>query len=377
MLSGSNYLIFLLFFKQLSTEEFIGFSTAVALNMIAYAIAEGGVSYVAPRELANNTLQRRKISSSFLLIGNTLYIISLLLGFHIWNFVSTDHLDIQWVFAYALFFSPTLLMPPWLTSWSISITEVFILGAFRAVALLLVFFQPDVFTVIYTGLIYLLISIGILFRLNQKTPLIGLPDWTSSRNAVISLWEVFFSKTSSYAIYSTTPMVVSSIYGSHVASLYITGERLKSMYSTVFYPIIQSIYLSNFQKETKKSGKFVFTFVFIINLIISSLLIIAITSGFLNQIIDRFANIHNLWIYVVAAFFSVVTASLLFFIVLPNGDYKIFRKSTYFQLGSFLVLFSIMSFYPVFSPEYVLLLGEAAILLAIIFQLVILKNKKS
>ena len=59
MLSGSNYLVFLIFTILLPEFEFVDFSTAVALNILAYAIAEGGISYVAPKEVSKNNIQRQ------------------------------------------------------------------------------------------------------------------------------------------------------------------------------------------------------------------------------------------------------------------------------------------------------------------------------
>ncbi|HPR31539.1 MAG TPA: hypothetical protein PLK12_05575 [Prolixibacteraceae bacterium] len=376
LLSGSNYLIFLLFFRFLPTEEFIGFSTAVALNMIANAIAEGGISYVAPRELALNAETRKSIASSFILMSLVLYLGSLWAGYHIWNLVSDDPLNRQWVLAYALFFCPALLMPPWLTCWSMGLKDVIAIGIVRTMALVFVLLHPGTLFTALSGFVFLLFTIGILIRLNKKVSVLGVPNVSALKQAMKKLFEVFLSKTSSYAVYSTTPMVVSAVFGSYTASLYIAGERIKSMYATLFYPVIQSIYLSRFQsKEQSSRNKRSIGIVGAMNLLATVLLLLIIHWGILNHFTDRFSNIQNLWVYVLAAFLSVNTSILLFFKVLPAGNYQLFRKSTYFQLSIFILLFLIMGWKQIIQPEYVLLLGEFAIFAAIVFLIMHQKRK--
>ena len=47
--SAINFIIFLVFTNNLSPDQFVLFSTAVGLSVLAYAVAEGGISYVAPK----------------------------------------------------------------------------------------------------------------------------------------------------------------------------------------------------------------------------------------------------------------------------------------------------------------------------------------
>ena len=50
VIAGLNHALFIVFARNLDPEIFIAFSTAVGLHILAWFIADGGVSYVAPRE---------------------------------------------------------------------------------------------------------------------------------------------------------------------------------------------------------------------------------------------------------------------------------------------------------------------------------------
>jgi len=134
MLSGSNYLVFLIFTILLPEFEFVDFSTAVALNILAYAIAEGGISYVAPKEVSKKQYTKAILSGGFIAISISLYLTSLVIGFIIWNFISQDNLNLNWVLAYMTYFFPVLIIPSWLTCWAIDFKSLVILLFFKGIS---------------------------------------------------------------------------------------------------------------------------------------------------------------------------------------------------------------------------------------------------
>ena len=91
---GSDYALFIVFARQLDPEAFVAFSTAVGLHILAWVIADGGVSYVAPRELA--TVANRRggaMAGAFLTLRVGLYVVATVGGFLLWNLLAEDALD--------------------------------------------------------------------------------------------------------------------------------------------------------------------------------------------------------------------------------------------------------------------------------------------
>jgi hypothetical protein len=373
-LSGSNYLVFIIFTILLPGLEFVDFSTAVALNILAYAIAEGGVSYVAPKEISKKNNTKAILSGGFIIISISLYLISLVIGFNIWNFISEDNLSWGWVLAYMVYFFPVLLIPSWLTCWAIDFKSLAILLFFKGVSVLFVYIYPGRFELFLNGLLFLLFTFYFLKRLNNQNVIITFPTRVSVIVAKDKIMEVFVSKTSSYAIYSLMPMVVAGIYGNTVSSYYIIGERMKSLYSTIFQPLIQTVYLSinDGSKKISIYNKLPYL-ILLANCLLSLSFILLIFYNKIDFLGERFNLVPNLFIYILASGISVFTSCLLYFKVLPTGKYSIFRKSTYFQMCVFILLYIFMYKSSYLPPSYVLLIGESSILFIILFLLKIRK----
>jgi len=373
VLSGSNYLIFLIFTVILSETHFINFSTAVALNILAYAVAEGGISFVAPREISKKDKTKPILSGGFIFISIFLYFIAITVGFNLWNFFSKDSLNIYWVVSYAFYFFPVLIIPSWLTCWSIDLTKLIVLSIVRGLSIVLVYFIPTSFGLLISGALFLVFILFFVNWLNKDEPILKTPNLKSIYVAKNMIMEVFVSKTSSYVVYSLIPLVVASIYGNKISSLYIIGERIKSMYATLFQPLIQTVYLSiNKDKKVKKSNLMPYS-IALINVLITMILIFVIYNNGVSFIGERFNSVPNLYIYIVSACLSILTACLLYFKVLPTGNYKLFRIATYFQMGVFILLFIFMKFNDFLQPETVLLFGELSILLIVFIQLLLNK----
>lgn len=376
ILSGSNYLVFLIFTFLLGETDFIGFSTAVALNILAYAIAEGGVSYVAPREISRKDSTRAILSGGFIGFSIALYLLSLLVGFFLWNIFSKDSLSSYWVLAYALYFFPVLIIPSWATCWSIDIIKLIVLASFRGGSILIVYLLPSLMGLYLSGIFFMSFTVFFVIWLNRSSQIFALPSKKSLQVAISKVMEVFVSKTSSYVVYSLIPLVVASIYGNKVSSLYLVGERVKSMYSTFFQPLIQTVYLAINKKEVGKLNTKYPAYIVFLNIALTFILLLFIFFGGAKYLGDRFNAVSNLHFYIIAACFSILTSCLLYFKVLPTGNYRLFRVATYFQMITFIVLFVIMRFSSFLLPEIVLLIGEFSILSIVSFQLFYKINKK-
>ena len=376
ILSGSNYLVFLIFTFLLGEADFIGFSTAVALNILAYAIAEGGVSYVAPREISRKDSTRAILSGGFIGFSIALYLLSLLVGFFLWNIFSKDSLSSYWVLAYALYFFPVLIIPSWATCWSIDIIKLIVLASFRGGSILIVYLLPSLMGLYLSGIFFMSFTVFFVIWLNRSSQIFALPSKKSLHVAINKVMEVFLSKTSSYVVYSLIPLVVASIYGNRVSSLYLVGERVKSMYSTFFQPLIQTVYLAINKKEVGKLNTKYPAYIVFLNIALTFILLLFIFFGGAKYLGDRFNAVSNLHFYIIAACFSILTSCLLYFKVLPTGNYRLFRVATYFQMITFIVLFVIMRFSSFLLPEIVLLIGEFSILSIVSFQLFYKINKK-
>ncbi|HOZ13754.1 MAG TPA: hypothetical protein PK784_03105 [Tenuifilaceae bacterium] len=376
ILSGSNYLVFLIFTFLLGEADFIGFSTAVALNILAYAIAEGGVSYVAPREISRKDSTRAILSGGFIGFSIALYLLSLLVGFFLWNIFSKDSLSSYWVIAYALYFFPVLIIPSWATCWSIDIVKLIVLASFRGGSVLIVYLLPSLMGLYLSGIFFMSFTVFFVIWLNRSSQVFALPNKKSLHVAINKVMEVFLSKTSSYVVYSLIPLVVASIYGNRVSSLYLVGERVKSMYSTFFQPLIQTVYLAINKKEVGKLNTKYPAYIVFLNIALTFILLLFIFFGGAKYLGDRFNAVSNLHFYIIAACFSILTSCLLYFKVLPTGNYRLFRVATYFQMITFIVLFVIMRFSSFLLPEIVLLIGEFSILSIVSFQLFYKINKK-
>lgn len=373
-LSGSNYLVFMIFTFLLPELEFVDFSTAVALNILAYAIAEGGISYVAPKEVSKKQHTKAILSGGFITISITLYFTSLIVGFIIWNFISEDNLSWSWILAYMVYFFPVLIIPSWLTCWAIDFKNLVILLFFKGVSVLFVYIYPGCFELFINGFLFLLFTFYFLTRLNNQNKIVTLPTKKSLFVAKDKIMEVFVSKTSSYAVYSLIPMVVAGIYGNTVSSYYVIGERLKSLYATIFQPLIQTVYLSiNDGSKKKKIYKKLPYLIILSNCLLSLAFILLIYFNKIDFLGERFNSVPNLIIYVLASGISVFTSCVLYFKVLPTGEYRIFRKSTYFQMSVLILLYIIMYNSSFLLPSYVLLIGESSILFMILFMLKIRK----
>ena len=84
--SVCNYAVYIIFSRFLHQHEFVDFSTAVGVSMFAYAFAEGGVSYVAPKEIgALDAESASRRATAFLIMSICIYVFALAIGFLFWN----------------------------------------------------------------------------------------------------------------------------------------------------------------------------------------------------------------------------------------------------------------------------------------------------
>jgi len=370
MFSATNFLVFFIFTKLLDQNNFVFFSTSVGVSIMAYAIAEGGISYIAPKILSYSHRSRKKLTSAFVTICIFLYVIFTVIFFNLWNFLSDKPIDILWMLGYSLYFSPVLLMPSWLTAWSIKLDDILIITFFRLLTLVYLYLNPTLDGLIIVSTIYMLFLLIYSYYMNKKYDMFSFFDKIYLILVLSKLREVFLSKTITYFVYSSIPLVIASNFGSSISASYILGERIKSLYSTLFQPIIQVVYLWQFQSKVSKSKKKNIIFgLIIINITILICSYIFIQFGYLNMLGKRFNQLENIQFYIWAAFISINTSLFLYFKVLPDKLFSIFRNSAYFQMFIFIFLFIIVFMDISIKPAYILLIGELSIFISIAYGL--------
>lgn len=367
ILSASNYLIFVLMVYLLGPTEFVAFSTAVGLNMLANAVAEGGMSYVAPRELSSRgAVGRASIAGAFISISVVLYCLVMLVGFQVWNCLSQDKLDSIWVLAYAVYFIPTLLMPAWVTCWSINLIAVEALLLVRVSMIVVLYWYPFPLTFLVSGVLFFGFVLLLLRYLNRNEKIISAIERPAFNIAVKGLMQVFFSKTMSYTVYGALPLVVSVFMGNTATSNYVTGERLKSLYAVLFQPIIQIMYLRQFTLAVRRIASVTLN---VFNVMLCAGIVVGAYNGLFNMLGVRFNSIPNIDVYIIAAGFSVASASILHLQVFPTGGFSIFSRATFFQLLTFIFLILWMAISIDFDPGLLLCIGELVFFLALALQL--------
>jgi hypothetical protein len=369
-ISASNYAVFVLLARRLPGDGFIGFSTAVGLNMLAFAVAEGGISYVAPRELADRSDPRSvRMAGAFVAISLALYLAATAAGFVLWTAGAPDPLDAVWVAADTLYYAPTLLVPSWVTCWSMDRGGLAALVLARAAVVAAAWAAPGAPALGMAGLFFLAFAGWFLSRLNREERVIACPDMGALRAAVRRLREVFAAKTMAYAVYCLLPLLVGAVRGNAAAAGYVTGERLKSLYSTAFQPLIQTLYLWQFQpRSAVPAGRRLVWTLNLANLAVFAAVLAGVRAGMLRLLGERFAEVAGIGAFAAAAALTVATASLLYLQVFPAGLFSIFHRAALVQMGGFGLLFCLMAFFPSLEPAWVLCGGEALFFLAVLGQ---------
>lgn len=370
-LSGSNYAVFLIMARVLDETAFVGFSTAVGLNMLAYALAEGGVSYVAPKALATRTDgTEARLAGSFIAISSTLYIAAMVVGFGAWNGLATDSLQLPWVAAYAIYFAPALLIPAWIICWSVDKAAVVAVLVVRTAIVLAIALHPSVSTLCASGVTFSLLVAWLLVRGNRSREVVIWPDRPSLISAISDLRQVFMARTGSYAAYAALPLLVGIFRGNDAASFYVTAERLKSLYATLFQPIIQSLYLWQFQGAASTRHKALASVtIHILNVCACLLALFAAYQGWFDILGSRFTAVAHSPIIWLASGISVASACLLLLHVFPSGNFILFRRAAWIQLLGFAAAGGWLLVNPDQASTWLLLGGEMALFLAIVIQL--------
>ncbi len=376
--SAINFIIFLVFTNNLSPDQFVLFSTAVGLSVLAYAVAEGGISYVAPKALSNNDYKgdTAKLAGAFISISIIIYTFTTLVGYYLWGALSNDPLSAIWVVCYVCYFFPVMILPSWATFKSIKLPEVMLLTLTRLGGVAYLWIVTSYISLACVALFNGLISLIIIYRINNTTRSVALPSHVEIKASLGYLKEVFLSKTLAYSIYSLLPLVIAAAYGNSASAIYVLGERLKSMYTTIVQPIIQIVYLKFCGDNAFFQSKMLIGIVSMLSF--NFVLVLTVYLAFRFEVVfyffERFRDIGEYYYYILAAFTSVSSAVILYFYILPNSMLKVFRASTFMQVIVFILLFAIMTSTNALSPALVLFLGELALLMSILFFIFQKKN---
>ena len=378
VLSGTNYIVFILMARKLDEAEFVAFSTAMGLNMFSYALSEGGLSYVAPKALAErNPSDFARLAGAFMLTGFALYILSMAGGWLLWNKLAEQPLSTMWVLAYAIFFAPALWMPSWITSWLIDRRAMATVIIVRAIIVITVAWRPNPVTLAICGLAFCAQVLWLLRYFNLKRRIISFPSRGAMRLATYSLRSVFVARTISYTAYAALPLVVGVVRGGAEAATYITAERLKSLYATLFQPFIQALYLWQVQSKISSASMRVLSIgLQAMNVLLCILMLVLARHGWLGALGQRFTEMASSLTVWLAAGASVSSACLLMFHIFPDKDFVVFRRAAAAQLLGFLAIILLLWRWPQESAVLLLLGGEVMLLLALSGQMLIKWNRK-
>ena len=370
---GSDYALFIVFARQLDPEAFVAFSTAVGLHILAWVIADGGVSYVAPRELA--TVANRRggaMAGAFLTLRTGLYVVATVGGFLLWNLLAEDALSGIWVAAYAAYALPSLLIPYWLTCWSMDVVGLLATVAVRVIILGAAVLAPVPAMLGFSGLGFLGFVFWLMMWLNRRETIVGWAGFRVLRIAVQKLSEVFLAKTVACVMYGLAPLIIGVSRGAFMASDYVTGERIYRVYMALFQPVVQIVYLSQFQEGPLKQNKGILgTSVHLTNVLLGVAVLLAVQAGALSIMGERFEAVVGVRVYLLAACLAVASGAMLYFRVFPSGDFGIFRRATVFQTTAFAVMLSLVLVRPDVPVAWILGIAEAALFVALVGELVV------
>lgn len=368
VMSGSNFLVFILLSRLLTAEEFAGFATAVGLNMLAFALAEAGISYVAPQTLADRSREGNgRVAGGFIAICCALYIAAVGLGYGAWNALSKDDLQPVWVAAYSVYFAPGLLVPSWATFWAMDRLAFVVFIGSRAAMVAAAWLLPAPAGLAVGGLVFSVVLAWLLPHLNRSADVVRWPHTGDLRTAAARVRTVLAARSMSYLAYSSLPMMISAISGNTAASDFVAGERIKALYSVIFQPIVQTAYLRQFLNSTMNEG----TLRLVLqggNLAVCLVGMLALHFGIAHLLGANIARVVELPVYIVAAAVAVATSIVLYLDVLPRGQSQVFHWAAMVQLVTFAVLLLLLRFAGLLSPAWVLLLGEVSFFLAVTVQ---------
>lgn len=378
-LSASNYAVFLAMARLLDEAGFVAFSTAVGLNMLAYALAEGGVSYVAPKALADRgDSSGPALAGAFMALSATLYLLAMVGGYLAWNALAAEPLQPAWVMAYGLYFFPALLMPAWLTCWSMDRSGLIGVLLLRSLMVGAVIIWPTLATLCWCGLVFFAFTAWLTARCNRPTAVLDWPDRPALHRAIGDLRKVFWARTASYAAYALLPLLVGVFRGNAAAASYVTAERLKSLYATLFQPLIQSMYLWQFQPRTSARRKqTVSVALHVLNVAACLAALWAANMGLLDVMGPRFGSLASSPLVWLAAAVSVASACLLMLHIFPAANYGLFRRAAVVQLLAFCAVGTWLVGAPTQSVVWLLFGGETALLAAIVLQMGIARAARS
>ena len=233
LISASNFILFFMLASVLNKLDFIFFSSAVSISIMAYAIAESGISYIAPKILSKNKLLRGVVNTSFIFISVIMYLLFSIIFYVFWNMFAEVQLQFIWIAAYFLYFLPVMLIPSWSTCWYAKLSDLILIALTRVAILVVIFINPSVESLYFSSGMYLIFILLFLRWVNSRVAMFRLPKMKHIVFVLAKLKHVFFPKTTTYFIYSSIPFFVSATFGAYESAMYLLGERLKSSYSTL------------------------------------------------------------------------------------------------------------------------------------------------
>ena len=345
--NGLNYGYFLLFARKLAPADFVQFTTATAITMFAFAIAEAGAVYAAPPFLrAHSGKRAARIAGGFLAISLCALCAGLVAATTIWVAAGREPLSPIWLARCVLLVSPNLLMQNWLlVRLKQPFAVLLVVSTIRtAPVAALVLGSTHLLDLLLCG--SFLAATAFYISNVVATRMVSLPRPRDLVLCLTLIREFFVLRVFSTIVTSSAPLLVGTFVGSGAAAVYLLGDRAKVLVASLFQPCVQSLYLACCRSAGRQASRAV-------KLATSAIVIVVVLVAVLcTKEADRlnallYASKHPdpqvLSLFVLAGCVSVVSSLTYFLFLIPRGHASAFVRAAIAQAIVFVTLLMALS----------------------------------
>lgn len=366
--NGLNYLFFLIFARNLSSQSFLDYCAATAIFMFALAISEGGIIYSAPPFLKNFTgVRAARIASAFLFLSFITLGVVTLLGTAASFLLGQSGIDFEWLQRCCLLAAPNLFLQNWvLIRIYRPVLFLILISSVRAAPILVVQSMHMLDLMLYASFGLTVVSFLVAARRTRSLKFPKLIDICLCAHLIRGFFVVRLFST---IVTSSAPLLLNIIATREAAAAYLIGDRARALVSAVFQPAVQALYLLNCRKVPNWTpDRFRVVSGGLVCFLLLSSIVLALASGTINDIL--FASHHpdptSLAMFIIAGHISVASALGYFLVLIPGGHTSAFVRSSIAQAALFLILIvTLTTAAPIRNPALSALAAESFLLLAI------------
>ena len=343
--SGLNYAIFLRFARALAPAEFLGFTTATAILMLALAVAEAGSIYAAPPFLRAYRGQKAgRIAGAFVTLSICLFATVALLAGWVWILLARDPVSPAWLVRCVALTAPNILLQSWIVIRVDKPLETLaVLSVIRAMPLLALPPESQFDLILAASLT---LTIGLFLIATYRSRALLPPRSSDLRIAVHLVRQFFVVRVFSTIVTASAPLILGALVGSAATAAYLIGDRTRALVASAYQPAVQGLYLVACRRQSGTSQRR-------IELAIVGLMLSVLTTGVLlfanadrlNDVLfgSRYPAAGSLALFALAGHVSVVTAIGYFLFLIPQGQATVFVRGAIAQGAFFLVALLVLA----------------------------------